>query len=111
MSARKKRSRGFRPSSVTQSPAIRVPDFSAREWFAILRPRLLDSRPLLKPARVAEYRKAKFVAVRDKKTGEVVLNEDGSLKMRNLKFTQRVTKQAVYGRPTFHNAIIEGEHV
>lgn len=110
-SNRRHRVGSFRPSSVTQHTETRLPGLSAREIFTLLRPRLLDSRPLLVPAHVTEYRKAKFVPVRDKKTGDVVLNEDGSPKMRNTKYTQHVSRPAVYGRPTFQNAIIEGKHI
>lgn len=63
---------------------------SARDMFAFLRPLLLDSRPLLKPA--------EFVK-RDILIG-------GKYRTRSVQ-----VKPPVYGRPTFRNRIENGKHV
>lgn len=112
------RNRHFRPSSVTQHPEPTraqqsrrqriyrhdtVPGRSAREWFAHLRPILLDSRPVLEPAYEVKYPKTMRISRVDKKTGKKT--------WRFVQYEQRVTRPARFGRPTFQNIITpEGEH-
>jgi hypothetical protein len=60
----------------------RHPALSAREWFAVLRPRLLASRPVLVPAR------------REKRPGKAGAN-----------WSRTYDVPPVYGPPTFRNVL------
>lgn len=60
----------------------RAPKPSAREWFKLLRPRLLQSRPVVDTTRE-------------------VFHADGS----------HTGGKPIYGKPTFRNVIEKGKHV
>ena len=105
---KKRRVGSFRPSSLTQHPQPRTGHApSARELFPILRDMLAESRAQVEPQRVVKHthQRMRFVYKTDKKTGLVT-------RTRELKKVVDVqTTPAVFGKPAFKNAIIEGEHV
>lgn len=104
----------FRPVSITQHPEPNsfekmlrqkatphdtVPGRTAREWFVELRTRRHEARPLITPETVLTYSKTRSII--DAKTGE----------RKRVPYTQRVVRPPVFGKSTFQNRIVKGEHV
>lgn len=63
-----------------RTPHDTVPGRTAREWFAVLKPMLLDSRPLIEHEQIEKRKRGDHRP-------------------------PRLIKPAVYGRPTFQNTI------
>lgn len=83
-------------------------EMSVRDMFPILRARLLASRPVLETAHEVKHThmRERFVYAHDKKTAELISRTRQIVKVVDI---QRIP--ARYGKPTFKNAIIDGQHV